>query len=110
MSGAAARPGALAAEVITGYLLQAFKYRIWYAGWVFPWLLLDTAAGIVPLAIGYAFLLTSQLSVLIYGHLYRWSILPNYVWAHLIGVPFVFGLPLLAGRLAGSRRRRPVSP
>jgi hypothetical protein len=44
---------------------------------------------------GLLFLLTTQLSVLIYGHLRVYALGGDHFPAHLIGVPFTFGLPLL---------------
>ena len=82
-----------------GYLLQALNFRIWYASWPFPWLILDAAAGKQAgrraLEAGVWFLLTAQLSVLIHGH-FRFDVFNDDVMlTHLLGVPFVFFLPLL---------------
>jgi hypothetical protein len=85
-------------------MLLSSKFRIWYASWIFPWLLLDvpsedkaynwpTAA--FRLRAGVWFLLTSQLSVLIYGQARIPLFGGEHLWTHLIGVPFTFGLPLL---------------
>jgi hypothetical protein len=81
------------ADIFTAYLWQAFSFRIWYAAWAFPWLLLDDRP--YWLRAGFWFLLTTQLSVLIYGHLRFHALGGSIVWSHLIGVPFTFGLPLL---------------
>ena len=43
-------------------------------------------------------LLTTQLSVLIYGHLRVYVLGGNYLLAHLVGLSFTFGLPLLLAR------------
>jgi hypothetical protein len=83
------------ADGLAGYLVQAFKFRIWYAAWPFPWLLLDSADGRYRLTAGIWFLLTTQLSVFIYSHLWRLYFYPQHVWTHLIGVPFTFLLPIL---------------
>ena len=60
------------AVVFWGYVLQALNFRVWYATWPFPWLLLDGFAGerraVCRLHAGLWFLVTSQLSVIIYGH------------------------------------------
>jgi hypothetical protein len=93
-----------AADIFAGYILQAFRFRIWYAAWPFPWLLLDSrgdtsAAPSSPgrLAAGLAFLLTSQLSVLLYGQV-RTELLGNsHLRAHRAGIAFTFVLPLLVG-------------
>lgn len=82
-----------------GYLLQALNFRIWYASWPFPWLILDAATGKRAaqraLEAGVWFLLTAQLSVLIYGH-FRFDVFHDDVMLpHLLGVPFVFLLPLI---------------
>lgn len=91
-----------AADIFAGYILQAFRFRIWYAVWPFPWLLLDHGAEVsstptsqARLAAGQVLLLTSQLSVLIYGH-FRIELLgASQLRAHRAGVLFTFGLPLL---------------
>lgn len=108
-----------AADIFAGYILQAFRFRVWYAAWPFAWLLLDSgrsgpsdakAAG--RLAAGTTFLLTSQLSVLIYGQI-RTELLGNsHLRAHRAGIAFTFLVPLLVGLLVGayqarSRARRP---
>lgn len=110
-----------AADIYAGYILQAFRFRIWYAAWPFHWLVLDrgrsadadsTAKG--RLAAGLTFLLTSQLSVLIYGQI-RTELLGNsHLRAHRAGIAFTFLLPLLVGvvvaaysaRLRGRQREK----
>ncbi len=86
-----------------GYLAQALNFRIWYASWPFPWLILD-AKSAAPVSVraldtGLWFLMTTQLSVLIYGHfrfeLFAGELLP----AHLMGVTFVFMVPFLLARV-----------
>lgn len=95
-----------AADILYGYLVGALNFRIWYAAWPFPWLVLDdglTAAeetgearsASYRLRVGLWFLLTSQLSVLLYGHLRVFAFGGDQALAHLVGVPFVFGLPWL---------------
>lgn len=106
-----------AADIFFGYLAGALNFRIWYATWPFPWLLLDagmetgTAATVrqaeYRLRAGLWFLLTSQLSVIIYGHIRQFVLGGDQVLAHLIGVPFVFVLPWLLARLP-VRLSRPV--
>jgi hypothetical protein len=89
------------ADIFMAYVLEALSFRIWYSVWPFPWLLLDAADdrpnGPLPyrLQVGLWFLLTSQLSVLIYGHLRVYALGADHLLAHLVGVPFVFGLPFL---------------
>ncbi|UCG24714.1 MAG: hypothetical protein JSW55_01575, partial [Chloroflexota bacterium] len=93
-----------AADIFAGYILQAFRFRIWYAAWPFPWLLLDRGRSAEAdsssngrLAAGLTFLLTSQLSVLIYGQI-RSELLGNsHLRAHRAGIAFTFLLPLLVG-------------
>lgn len=91
-----------AADIFAGYIVQAFRFRIWYAVWPFPWLLLDhggrpgsTPGGQARLAAGLTLLFTSQLSVLIYGHLRVEIFGASHLRAHRSGVLFTFGLPLL---------------
>lgn len=90
-----------AADMAFGYLAQALSFRIWYAVWPFPWLLLDEshdAAAAYRLRVGLWFLLLAQLSVVFYGHLRVAVWGGDHVPAHLIGVPLVFGLPWLLAR------------
>lgn len=92
-----------AADIFAAYMLQALSFRLWYAAWPFPWLLLDDGLngdGRFPyrLRVGFWFLLTSQLSVLIYGHLRVYALGGSQTAAHLIGVPFTFALPFLLAK------------
>jgi hypothetical protein len=108
------------ADIFAGYILQAFRFRIWYAAWTFPWLVLDhgqagdsKAVSRGRLAAGVTFLLTSQLSVLIYGQI-RSELLGNsHLRAHRAGIAFTFVLPLLVGLIIAygtrSRDRQEVS-
>lgn len=110
--GARGRPAVRgAADVFFGYLATALNFRIWYAAWPFPWLLLDagkggdsvSASGVgrvdYRLRVGLWFLLIAQLSVVIYGHLRVYALGGDQAAAHLIGVPLVFGLPWLLALL-----------
>jgi hypothetical protein len=100
-----------AAEIFFGYVVQSFVFRIWYTAWMIPWLWLDdsgeetaddgqffswgrlkTAEG--RMYAGFWFLFTAQLSVLIYGKLRTSLFMGQHVYAHLIGIPFTFLLPL----------------
>jgi hypothetical protein len=100
-----------AADAFFGYLATALNFRLWYAVWPFPWLLLDAAGETVDetadyrLRAGLWFLLTSQLSVVVYGHLRVYLFGGDQSIAHLLGVPFVFGLPWLLARLPGRLSR-----
>lgn len=105
-----------AADIFFGYVVGALNFRIWYAVWPFPWLLLD-AAGVPAgsdtartslavaervdyrLRVGLWFLLTAQLSVIIYGHVRVFALGGDQALAHLIGVPIVFGMPWLLALL-----------
>lgn len=95
------------ADVFYTYIITALNFRIWYAAWPFPWLLLDTTNESPDLAdraayrlrAGFWFLLTSQLSVIIYGHLRTYLFGGDHRVAHLVGVPFVFVLPFFLARL-----------
>jgi hypothetical protein len=95
-----------AADIFWGYIVQALNFRIWYASWSFPWLLLDhgdsehrDTMSTARLGTGLAFLLTSQISVVIYGHIRVMLLVGSTVASHLVGVPFTFLLPLLVGVL-----------
>ncbi|MFN2190174.1 MAG: polyprenol phosphomannose-dependent alpha 1,6 mannosyltransferase MptB [Candidatus Promineifilaceae bacterium] len=93
-----------AADVLAGYIVQALNFRIWYASWFFPWLILDAsnedsrdAAAAARLGAGLAFLLTTQLSVVIYGHLRNQLLGGSTLAAHAVGVSFTFLIPLAVG-------------
>lgn len=94
--------------IFAGYLLQALSFRIWYVGWLFPWMLLDP--GERRVLIGFFFLLTSQLSVLIYGHLRVYLLMGDMAVAHLIGIPFTFLLPLLLAGYGSARTPHSSKP
>ncbi len=94
------RPVRSVGDVFAAYILQALNFRIWYAAWPFPWTLLEalqisTWYTHYRLRAAWWFLLTAQLSVVIYGHVRIHLLQSNQVWAHLFGVPFTLGLPLL---------------
>jgi hypothetical protein len=97
-----------AADVIGAYLLAAFSFRIWYAVWPFPWLLLSRLETWRRNA-GLWFLLTAQLSVVIYGHVRVFLLQGDQFVAHLVGIPFTFFLPLLLARAGpdSPRSRKP---
>lgn len=89
-----------AADVLATYSLQALSFRLWYSTWPFLWLLLEEEA--IPdntvsfrLRAQLWYLLLVQVSVLIYGHLRAVTLGGSHFTAHLIGVPFVFLLPIL---------------
>ncbi|MFW5940500.1 MAG: hypothetical protein ACOCXI_01775 [Chloroflexota bacterium] len=83
-----------AADITGAYLLTALTYRLWYSIWPLPWLLLDSRSGRRLHAVLW-FLLTTQLSVVIYGHVRVHLLQGDQFMAHLLGVPFTFLLPLL---------------
>lgn len=97
-----------AADINAAYLVTAYSFRIWYASWVFPWLVLDRTEKQAEfrLRAGIWFLLTSQLSVILYGQMRRALLGGDITWAHLVGIPLVFGLPLLLAYLGGRPARR----
>lgn len=82
-------------DIFTAYIIQAFNFRIWYASWTFPWVLMDDPVETWRVKTAVYFLLTTQLSVLIYGHLRFYALGGNQLYTHLIGVPFTFFLPPL---------------
>ena len=85
-----------------GYLVQALNFRIWYATWPFPWLIINGFSGkrrgLYGLHVGLWFLLTTQLSVVLYGHIRAMALGGDHFLAHLVGVPFVFVLPFMLAR------------
>lgn len=85
------------ADVFAGYFATALTFRIWYATWPLLWLLFDGGDGVEEdgrLPAGVSFLFTTQLSVVIYNHIGNYVFDGVHFWGHLIGVPFVFGVPL----------------
>lgn len=113
-----------AADIFAAYIVQAFRFRIWYAAWPFPWLILDsgrspedTTTTKSRLAGGLAFLLLSQLSVLIYGQIRVEWLGASQLRAHRLGVFITFVVPLLFGlavaaynaRLHGPQREKSSS-
>ena len=100
-------PHRAAADIFNLYILQALNFRIWYTVWAIPFILLSKDWNLetreqklelttVPrLSTSFTFLLTTQLSVLIYGHLRVYALSGDHFPAHLIGVPFTFGLPFV---------------
>ncbi len=93
-----------AADIFAGYIIQAFRFRIWYAAWPYPWLLLDRGqrdedeiCSKARLATGITFLLTSQLSVLIYGQIRTELLGSSQLRAHRAGILFTFLTPVLIG-------------
>jgi len=103
--GRPARRGA--ADLFFGYIAQALSFRIWYAVWPLPWLLLDAASATPApgapyrLRAGLWFLLMTQLSVILYGHARVFLLHGDQVVTHLIAIPLVFGLPWLLSRWPG---------
>lgn len=97
------------ADIFFAYILQALNFRVWYVTWPFPWLLLDNAPSPYRLRVGLYFLLTVQLSVLIYGHFRVFLFGGSHLWAHLIGIPFTFGLPFLLAHLKSSHQSSIIS-
>lgn len=101
-----------ASDILFAYSLQALSFRLWYSTWPFPWLLLeDNDAVPLPyrLRVGLWFLLTTQLSVLIYGHLRTYVLGGSQLAAHLISIPFVFALPFVLA-FATNRQAKPTLP
>lgn len=112
-----------AADINVAFPLLSLGFRIWYAAWPFPWLVLDTPGAQVGetsdagdrwvrefrLRAGVWYLATTQLSVLIYGPIRLALLGQSRTWGHLFGVAFAFGLPLLLAWL-GMGRAAPPKP
>jgi hypothetical protein len=107
-------PLAAAVDILGTYLVLAYRFRIWYAAWPFPWALLHPnldqgAKKPLPEGLDFRlraclwFLVTTQLSVVIYGQARVALLGGNMTLAHLIGVPFTFGLPLVLAGLGWPR-------
>lgn len=101
-----------AADVFLGYFMQALSFRIWYAAWPFPWLLIDggdhalvsesrrdSRSAAYRLRAGLWLLFTTQASVIVYGHLRTGLLDGSQPAAHLLGVPLTLGLPWLLALL-----------
>lgn len=102
-----------AADIFVAYIIQAFRFRIWYVVWPFPWLLLDRGnsddndiASPARLAAGLTFLLATQLSVLIYGQIRAEVLGDSQLRAHRLGILFTFILPLGVGLFAAAYNGR----
>lgn len=115
-------------DITAAYLLLAFRFRIWYAAWPLPWALLfpqaepdarDPAAAPDPtgrrtsrsdthmhyrLRASLWFLVTTQFSVLLYGQVRAVLLQHDMTLAHLLWVPFTFGLPLVLAAVTRPRR------
>ncbi len=95
------------AEIMAAYSFQALSFRLWYSTWPLLWLLLEDeeAKPLISarLGAGLWWMLLVQLSVIIYGHLRAYALGGSHFIAHLIGVPFVFLLPLLLPKFSKKR-------
>ena len=76
------------------YLGLALSFRLWYTAWLLPWLIVEEGKSNWRLNAGILLLLTAQLSVFIYGHLWRTILGRDLLWSHLFGVLFTFALPI----------------
>jgi hypothetical protein len=97
-----------AADIFAAYLVQALNFRIWYAAWPLPWLLLEEdkerVVSLSPrLWVGLLFLLTSQLSVVWYAHVRIYGFGRDHLLAHLTGVPLTFLLPFVVAYMLRKR-------
>ncbi|MCP5094894.1 MAG: DUF2029 domain-containing protein [Chloroflexi bacterium] len=100
-------------DIFAAYVLQALKFRLWYATWLFPWALIEGEANgrlSQRTKTTLYFLITTQFSALIYGHLRIYVLAGNYLWAHLIGVPFTFALPLLLPKIINALHKHNSPP
>ncbi len=90
------------------YLATAFKFRIWYTLWLFPFALISDS--FYHRRAAYLLLLTSQLSVIIYGHLRIHLFGGDHAIAHFIAVPLTFLFPLLAPLLIQKHHFDDIKP
>lgn len=102
-----------AADINVAFTLFSLGFRIWYAVWPFPWLVLDGAQAqgdatqsardrrvrSFRLRAGVWYLATTQLSVLIYGPIRQAFFGQDHIWGLWIGVLSAFCLPLLLAAL-----------
>ena len=96
VNGRSSQRGIIAGFAV--YFVQALNFRLWYATWIFPWALMDEVDANRPtyrLRVALWFLVTTQLSPLIYGHLRTYALNGDHLLAHIIGVPFTFLLPFI---------------
>ncbi len=101
-------PGGIADSFLL-YLYTAGRFRIWYPLWAFPWALIDDAPSAwcrFRRVFAWTMLWTSQVSVVLYGHMYAFWLGRSRAAAHFIGVAWTFGLPLLVAFLATRERRK----
>lgn len=91
-------------DSFAGYLVQAANFRIWYASWIFPWTLIEKQPSSNRIKTAVFFLLTTQLSVIIYAHFRVFLFNGDHTTAHLLGVPFTFLAPFLATYWHNSRK------
>ncbi len=95
------RPMRGVANVFGAYLGLALSFRLWYPAWLLPWLIFEKADNSQRLNAGILLLITAQLSVFIYGHMWRMVLAGDFLLAHLLGVSFTFGLPLALAKIIG---------
>ncbi len=90
-------------------LIGGLSFRHWYPVWLLPLAALTPHPALVAGAL--AFSLTGELSPAYYTFGYVWWG-PRLGWDGLvaIGIPVVFGLPLVAGGIAGARQSRRGRP
>jgi hypothetical protein len=100
-------PGSIADSFLL-YLYTAGRFRIWYPLWAFPWALIDETPSAwrrFRRVFAWTMLWTSQVSVVLYGHMYAFWLGRSRAAAHFIGVAWTFGLPLLVAFVATRKRR-----
>lgn len=87
-----------AQDSLVGYIFQAANFRLWYAIWLLPWSLISQSSTekiSYRLKAAMWFLVTAQLSPIIFGHLRVYVLGGSHLWAHLLAIPFMFGLPFI---------------
>lgn len=98
-------PWFAAAITLFAYVGQALNFRIWYATWAWPLVLSDPRPSPYLMRLGLWGLLATQLSAVIYNHLWFYQFgradWPTHVWG--VGVTFV--LPPLIAWLIPSREK-----
>ena len=92
-------------DIFAAYLVTALKFRIWYPTWLLPWIVLQPQNHFRLYAVLWLLLL-SQLSVVFYAHVRVEWLGGSTPVARLIGVPLVYGAPLVIAWVMTQGQRR----
>ncbi|MBK8429768.1 MAG: hypothetical protein IPL28_00085 [Chloroflexi bacterium] len=88
------------AILLAAYLVQALNFRLWYATWVWPFSLLEEPYP-TQWRFGFYFLLCTQLSAVVYTHVWYYQLGRDHVQTHWLGVALTFLVPFILSRRRG---------